>query len=120
MCLGQNVQPLQLRQKERVVLIVRVLDPAVLLHPGRIGQVNRIAQARRPSTSQYQLYVDSTATLPSCSLNGARNSLYLFKSQSSFRCLSLRPLSIHVPIITLLLCRSIPANLLFLDWSPFS
>jgi len=40
--LGQNLQPLQLRQKERVVLIVGVLEAVVLLDLGRIGQVNRV------------------------------------------------------------------------------
>jgi len=40
MCLGQNVQPLQLRQVKRVVLVVCMFDAVVLLDLRGVGQID--------------------------------------------------------------------------------
>src|SRR5207302_8363542 len=45
----------------------------------------------------------------SCALSGSKNSVTCFRSQSSFRCITRFPSWLVTPIITLLLCRSIPA-----------
>ena len=107
--LGQNLQPLQLRQVEGVVLVIGVLEAAVLLNLGRIGQVNRIAPGaqtvhqpipveRRFDRHGLELRLERLEELATC-----------FKSQSSFRCATRFPSWLITPIITLLLCRSIPA-----------
>src|SRR6266540_2360111 len=52
--------------------------------------------------------------LCNCALNGARNCTICLRSQSSFWCLRRCPFSSTMPIITLSLCRSIPAMSLFI------
>ena len=42
--LGQNAQPLQLRQVKRVMLVIGVLDAVLLLDLSRIGQLDGIAR----------------------------------------------------------------------------
>src|ERR1039458_4613293 len=70
--------------------------------------------ARNPSTSQYQLYVDSTATVSSRFLKGARNFATSLRSQGSFWLATRLPSVSRMPTTTLLLCRSIPAITFFI------
>src|SRR6185436_7527420 len=71
------------------------------------------AAALRPSTSQYQLNVDSTAIASTSFLNGLRNSSTFCKSHSRRRCAILFPSWSCRPTTRLSLCKSMPhVNLL--------
>ncbi|MGO4469679.1 hypothetical protein, partial [Pseudoduganella sp. RAF53_2] len=72
-----------MRKMTRIGFVAMKLETIVLLDRRGIGQVERMPSCYKPSTSQYQLYVDSTTTPNSSCRYGLRATQMVARSLSN-------------------------------------